>query len=131
MPMLWLKQMSNEQCLFTDPVDLFNLFGICGHPSPAFHGLKDRRSRNHHFPLLVRFGILQGSLHSKLDVPLLLGGLLWLDCNHCWHCTNCIVLWLLLFIHYQRRVSLIFIIFNVSYFSWQLFIDIFWTPYIT
>ena len=70
-----------------DSLGFLHLAGISSHSAPALHAAKNRRGGDDHDTLPVRAGCVPGSIHSQLDLPLLLRGaqVLRPDCGDCWH----------------------------------------------
>ncbi len=82
----------------TDSMDILHISGVSGHNATTLHDLQDWRGRNHHLSLPVQSGSIQGTIPLQLGLAILHGGVLRLDCNCGWSCTDTPILRLLLFI---------------------------------
>ena len=84
-----------------DIMDLLHLLGSSSNSSSTVSGVKDWWSRDDYLPLLVCPGILQGFVSPELGLQILHGRISWLDCDHCWGCPDCPLLWLLLSLRHE------------------------------
>lgn len=72
-------------CNFQDSLDILDLAGIRCNPSPAIHAATDRWSRYNYNALSIRFRHLPCAVHSKLDLQVLLWGILPRNPCSCWY----------------------------------------------